>query len=68
MYTRRRATARLLSTSLGLCLAVVTVFMLVNLGCKQLGTNGWLTPALAAWLPLMIFAPIASAASDTLRQ
>jgi lipopolysaccharide export system permease protein len=54
--------------SLGLCLAVVTIFMLVNLGCKQLGTNGWLTPALAAWLPLMIFAPIAAAASDTLRQ
>jgi lipopolysaccharide export system permease protein len=54
--------------SLGLCLAVVTVFMLVNLGCKQLGTNGWLIPPLAAWLPLMIFAPIAAAASDTLRQ
>src|SRR5205814_10073393 len=54
--------------SLGLCLAVVTVFMLINLGCKQLGTNGWLTPALAARLPLMIFAPIAAAASDTLRQ
>ena len=54
--------------SLGLCLAVVTVFMLINLGCKQLGTNGWLIPPLAAWLPLMIFAPIAAAASDTLRQ
>ena len=54
--------------SLGLCLAVVTVFMLITLGCKQLGTNGLLTPSLAAWLPLMIFAPIAAAASDTLRQ
>jgi lipopolysaccharide export system permease protein len=54
--------------SLGLCLVVVMVFMLINLGCKQLGTNGLLTPTLAAWLPLMIFAPIAAAASDTLRQ
>jgi lipopolysaccharide export system permease protein len=54
--------------SLGLCLAVVTVFMLVNLGCKQLGSNGLLYPQQAAWLPLMIFAPIAAAASDTLRQ
>src|SRR3954469_4555492 len=54
--------------SLGLCLVVVMVFMLINLGCKQLGTNGLLTPALAAWLPLMIFAPIAAAASDTLSQ
>jgi lipopolysaccharide export system permease protein len=54
--------------SLGLCLAVVAVFMIVNLGCKQLGTSGLLIPPLAAWLPLMIFAPIAAAASDTLRQ
>jgi lipopolysaccharide export system permease protein len=54
--------------SLGLCLAVVTVFMLVNLGCKQLGTSGLLNQPLAAWLPLMIFAPIAAAASDTLGQ
>jgi lipopolysaccharide export system permease protein len=54
--------------ALGLCLAVVTVFMLVSLGCQQLGGGGWLSPSLAAWLPLMIFAPIAAAASDTLRQ
>jgi lipopolysaccharide export system permease protein len=54
--------------ALGMCLAVVTVFMLVSLGCQQLGTGGWLTPSLSAWLPVMIFAPIAAAASDTLRQ
>jgi lipopolysaccharide export system permease protein len=54
--------------SLGLCLAVVTVFMLVDLGCKSLGSGGWLTPPQAAWLPLMIFGPIAAAASDTLGQ
>jgi lipopolysaccharide export system permease protein len=54
--------------SLGLCLAVVAVFMIVGLGCKQLGSGGWLTPAFAAWLPLMIFGPLAAAASDTLRQ
>jgi lipopolysaccharide export system permease protein len=54
--------------SLGLCLAVVAVFMLVGLGCKQLGASGWLGAPLAAWLPLLIFGPIATAASDTLRQ
>jgi lipopolysaccharide export system permease protein len=54
--------------ALGLCLAVVTVFMLVELGCKSLGSGGWLVPHFAAWLPLMIFAPLATAASDTLRQ
>lgn len=54
--------------SLGLCLAVVTVFMCVVLGCQSLGTNGWLGPPLAAWLPLIVFAPVASATIDTLRQ
>jgi lipopolysaccharide export system permease protein len=54
--------------AIGLCLAVVTVFMLVVLGCQSLGSGGWLTPPLAAWLPLLIFAPVAAAMSDTLRQ
>ncbi len=54
--------------ALGMCLAVVTVFMLVELSSKSLGSSGWLVPPLAAWLPLMIFAPIAAYTSDTLRQ
>jgi lipopolysaccharide export system permease protein len=54
--------------ALGMCLAVVTVFMLVELSSKSLGSSGWLIPPLAAWLPLLIFAPIAAFTSDTLRQ
>jgi lipopolysaccharide export system permease protein len=54
--------------AIGLCLAVVTIFMLVVLSCQYLGTNGWLTPSLAAWLPLIIFAPLAAAMIDSLRQ
>ena len=54
--------------AIGLCVTVVTVFMLVMLGCQSLGTSGWLRPALAAWLPLMIFAPVAAAMSDSLQQ
>lgn len=54
--------------AIGLCLAVVTVFMLVVLGCQFAGTNGWLSPPLAAWLPLIVFAPIAAAMLDSLRQ
>ncbi|MCI0491868.1 MAG: LptF/LptG family permease [Planctomycetes bacterium] len=54
--------------AVGLCLAVVTVFMIVALGCQSLGTTGWLQPTLAAWLPLMIFAPIAVGLSDSLQQ
>jgi hypothetical protein len=42
--------------------------MLVVLGCQFAGTNGWLTPPLAAWLPLIIFAPLAAAMLDSLQQ
>jgi lipopolysaccharide export system permease protein len=54
--------------AIGLCVAVVTVFMLVVLGCQSLGSTGWLAPSLAAWLPLIIFAPLAAGMSDSLRQ
>ncbi len=54
--------------AIGLCLAVVGVFMCVVLGCQSLGSNGWLAPPLAAWLPLIIFAPLAAGMSDSLRQ
>lgn len=54
--------------SIGLSLAVVTVFMLVVLGAQSLGSSGWLAPPLAAWLPLIIFAPVAAAMFDSLRQ
>jgi lipopolysaccharide export system permease protein len=54
--------------AIGLCLAVVTVFMVVVLGCQSLGSSGWLQPTLAAWLPLMLFAPLAAGMSDSLRQ
>lgn len=54
--------------AIGLCVLVITVFMLVVLGCQSLGTGGWIAAPLAAWLPLIIFAPIAAAMSDTLRQ
>lgn len=54
--------------AIGLCLSVVTVFMLAVLGCQSLGSGGWLQPTLAAWLPLIIFAPLAVGMSDSLRQ
>jgi lipopolysaccharide export system permease protein len=53
--------------AIGLCLAVVTTFMVVVLACQSLGSTGWLPPTLAAWLPLLIFAPVA-VYSDALRQ
>ncbi len=43
----------------GLGLLVVTGFVLVLISCHALGRNGIVSPALAAWLPLMIFGPLA---------
>jgi len=44
--------------------------MSVVLACQFIGTNyfDYLSPALAAWLPLMIFIPWAVAFSDPLRE
>jgi lipopolysaccharide export system permease protein len=54
--------------AIGLCVGVVALFMVVKLGCHSMCLTGWLKPPLAAWLPLMVFAPIAVATSDSLRQ
>ncbi len=54
--------------AIGLCLGVVTVFMIVMLGCRSLGGSGWMQPTLAAWLPLIIFAPLAVLMSEPLRR
>jgi lipopolysaccharide export system permease protein len=54
--------------AIGLCLALVTVFMAVVLACQSLGSTGWLRPTLAVWLPLILFVPLAVGLSDTLRK
>ena len=41
--------------------AWVIAFTVVQMACEQLGGNYYLlSPALAAWLPLIIFAPVAT--------
>lgn len=53
--------------AIGLAVVVVTAYFLVTIGAQSLG-SGWIRPELAAWLPLMIFAPIAVALSGALRR
>jgi lipopolysaccharide export system permease protein len=53
--------------SIGICLGVATAFTLVALSCQSLGGLSVLRPSLAAWLPLMMFVPVAAAMSYTLR-
>jgi lipopolysaccharide export system permease protein len=41
------------------CVLLVAVFFLVTLCCTALGNSILVAPALAAWLPLLIFGPLA---------
>ncbi|MCO6459532.1 MAG: LptF/LptG family permease [Pirellulaceae bacterium] len=44
----------------GLSMAIVATFSLVTIACHALGSSGYLlSPALAAWTPLIIFVPAA---------
>jgi len=51
----------------GMCVSVVAVFFVVVLACHALGASGIINPALAAWLPLIIFVPIAYGLAAPLR-
>jgi lipopolysaccharide export system permease protein len=54
--------------AIGVCMALVITFMVVVFACEYLGSSYLIEPALAAWLPLMIFVPCAVALSQPLRQ
>jgi len=54
--------------AIGMCIGLVSLFMLVLLGSHYLGAISLISPALAAWLPAMIFVPLAVAGADPLRQ
>lgn len=54
--------------AIGMCVGVVILFASFVLGSQYLGAAYLLSPALAAWLPLMVFVPWAVATSDPLRE
>ena len=53
--------------SIGICLGVATAFTLIGAELPIAGRLNMLRPPLAAWLPLMIFVPVAAAMSQSLR-
>ena len=53
-----RNTNRHVFISAGLCLALSVCFFLCILGAKFLGDNGYASPPLAAWLPVILFGPL----------
>ena len=54
--------------AVGLCLSVVVGFMIVVAAMQYLGSSYLIPPDLAAWCPLIVFAPIAMAMSEPLRE
>jgi lipopolysaccharide export system permease protein len=50
--------------AMAICMVVTVAFMVVANGARSLGEIIWLTPSLAAWLPLIIFAPLAVGMSE----
>ena len=45
--------------SAGLCLVLCAAFFAIGFACQQLGDKEFVSPSLAAWLPVMIFGPMA---------
>ncbi|HEX4131495.1 MAG TPA: LptF/LptG family permease [Pirellulales bacterium] len=50
--------------AIGLCGGVIMGFLVVTTACQYLGAAYLVQPALAAWLPLMLFVPMAVALYD----
>ncbi len=52
----------------GLCVLVVAIFFVVVIACHALGKGCLMDPSLAAWCPLLIFAPAARLTSQAFWQ
>jgi lipopolysaccharide export system permease protein len=52
--------------SAGLCLVLCALFFAACFACQQLGDKEYLSPALAAWLPVMVFGPMAFVMFDAI--
>jgi lipopolysaccharide export system permease protein len=52
--------------SAGLCVVLCGVFFAAGFGCKHLGEKEFLSPALSAWLPVLLFGPLSFALFDAI--
>jgi len=55
---------RHIALSAGLCLGIGIGYYVCVLGCKALGDNDYISPALAAWLPVLLYGPTALVSLD----
>ncbi|HEV3257272.1 MAG TPA: LptF/LptG family permease [Gemmataceae bacterium] len=52
--------------SSGMCLVLCALFFAAQFAAKQLGDNDIISPALAAWLPVLLFGPLSFAMFDAI--
>lgn len=52
--------------SVGICAAIAGTFLVVTYGCQSLGAVGLIAPVTAAWLPALLFIPLATILSEPL--
>lgn len=52
--------------AIGVCIGVVSVFLLVVIGLQHLGSICLLDPALASWAPLILFVPAAVGLAESM--
>jgi lipopolysaccharide export system permease protein len=50
--------------SAGLCVVLCALFFTAQFVAKSLGDNEYVSPALAAWMPVLIFGPLSLALFD----
>ncbi len=53
--------------SAGQCIVLCGLFFATCHGCKMMGDNEYLSPALAAWLPVILFGPLAIVQFDAIQ-
>jgi len=64
-----RRSTRNVFAAIGMCAAIVTLFMGVTIVCRHMGEVYWVPSAsLAAWLPLFIFVPVATFMSEAMQR
>jgi lipopolysaccharide export system permease protein len=55
---------RHIALSAGLCMGLGTGYYACVIGCTAIGNSALVSPALAAWIPVMIYGPLAFVAFD----
>ena len=63
-----RRETRNIYAAIGMCIVLTAVYLVVTMACEYLGGILYIRPSLGAWLPLMIFVPIAAAMYDRIER